>query len=100
MEPLAVGGARRVLPLLPRPALRLAGDGGLALVEQAEAERVLAFQMRAHADLAEGVAGDDRILVDAEHGLDLLHPPAEPPGRLAADRARDLGGVTATPAPP
>src|SRR5260370_27425913 len=79
MEPLAVLGARGVLPLLRGPALGLAGGGGLPLVEQAVAERVLAFQVGAHAEFADGVARDDRVLVGAQHGLDLLHPPGEPP---------------------
>src|SRR5258707_10948747 len=93
MEPLAVLGPRRALPLLRGPALGLAGGGGLPLVEQAVAERVLAFQVGAHAEFADGVARDDRVLVGAQHGLDLLHPPGEPPGRLAGDRPGRLGRV-------
>jgi hypothetical protein len=65
--------------------------------EQAVTERVLANQVRAHAQVSRCHSGADRVVLLAEHRLDPLHPRGEP-GCLPADRrGHRLGGVAGPP---
>src|SRR6266567_7811964 len=87
-QPAPVAGPRRLPPVPPGPfgqAIRLLA---VPLVHQPVAERVLAGQVGAHAEISFQLAGDDGILMLAEDGLQPLHLPGEP-ARVLAERRRD-----------
>src|SRR5690348_1658536 len=86
-----------LLPDGAGPGLEPLTVARVPLVEHAVAERVLTGQVRADAQVTRCRAGDDRVLVLAEHRLDLLHPLGEP-GSLPADgRAHRLGRIAGPP---
>src|SRR5215470_10560182 len=92
-HPLAVAGARGLLPDGTDAGLEAFGLVVLALVEQAVGEGVLTGQMRVDAQLAGRLAGDHGVLVVADDRLDILHLPGELAGGLARCRAGGLGRV-------
>jgi hypothetical protein len=67
--------------------------GGVAFVEQAVGERVLAVEVRADAQVAGCRTGEHRVLVLAEHRLEPLQVPDRAARRLTDDGTRRLGGV-------
>src|SRR5215469_11679463 len=83
-----VEAAEGLLPDLARLRLEPFGVAGILFIQQAVAERVLPGEVRGDTQLPGHLAGDDRVLVLAEHRLDPLHLPDEPAG-LPADRRDD-----------
>ncbi len=77
-----------MLPYLAGSRPEPFGLMGLLGVQQPVAERVLAGQVRADAEIPGGLPGQHRVLVIAEHRGDPLQLPGEPAGRRpAAGRA-------------
>src|ERR1700677_2409666 len=92
-EPATCVGPGGPLPDRPGPPLVLKRVAVRALIQQAEAERVLARQVSVHADLAGHPAGGDGVLVVAQDRLNRLHALGEAPGLLAEHRLHRLGRV-------
>ena len=80
MQPAPVARTGRALPRSPRLSLKPPAVTGVAPVQQAVAERVLAGEVCAYAQLPLRLAGNDSVLMIAEDRLDPLHLLGEPPG--------------------
>src|SRR3989442_512319 len=81
----------RLIPLGPRHKHECMAL--TALVKHAEAERVLAGQMRPHADVPRCVPRYHGIVMVPERRLNLLHAPDDAAVFLPAGQACRLGGI-------
>src|SRR5262249_9152970 len=100
VHPAPVARAGCALPRSPGLGLKPLRVAGIAPVQQAVAERVLAGEVRAYAQFPLGLAGDDGVLVIAEDRLDLLHLAGEPAGPRAQPPGHPPPGVAGAPPPP
>src|SRR6266487_569329 len=93
--PAAVCRPEPPCPLCLGPLLEQAGVALAALVQETEAERVLADPVSPHADVPRSVPRDHGIVMVPEDGLELLHPPGDAtvlgPARLAGLRGEVPG---------